>query len=258
MNIKECIKNAKKTDSVENIVKNEINLSVKRTALTDALNDAQVLTDRQTNLQKALHRTENMNEKNVSSQFINRAIKRTAGNVSDAKKAHGASDILRSATNISKYSAEFDAGFEMLSQNTGITRDQLRQAIATNKNEVNVLIDNRYKNDCSKYLHVKALPHLIACCVNLAKPKTLKSNYFALYAEYLSGFEPDEMFSRDSWVKYHNTALNISNGTAIVSQFQSIIRAFDLGTISENSKLISLNEKGLKFFEYVNKNCQFK
>lgn len=258
MNLKQIIANAQKTDDCGHLINNTVNLSVKRDALSDALSDAQVLTDRQTNLQKALSRTENMNEKNISGQFINRAIKRTVGNVSDAKKARGASDILRSATNISKYSAEFDAGFEMLSQNTGITRDQLRQAIATNKNEVNVLIDNRYKNDCSKYLHVKALPHIIACCVNLAKPKTLKSNYFALYAEYLSGFEPDEMFSRDAWVKYHNTALNVNNGTAIVSQFQSIIRAFNLGTISENSKLMSLNEKGLKFFEYINKNCQFK
>lgn len=255
---KQLVNTATKTDDVKHLIHNDINLSVTRNALSEALSEAQVLTNRQTNLQKALNVTEGMNEKNLSSQFINRAIKRTAGNVSDAKKARGASDILRSASNISKYADEFDQGFEMLSQNVGITRDELRQAIATNKSEVNVLIDTRYKNDCTKYLHVKAIPHLIALCVNLAKPKTLRSNYFAVYADYLAGFEADEMFSRESWVRYHNTVLGVNNGTAIVSQFQSMIRAFDLGSVSENSKLISLNERGVRFFEYVSKNCQFR
>lgn len=262
-NKKPLSQQSKKTDDISVIVDDKALLSVRINALQQMLQGKQTdkgLTQRQAqtlSIIEGLNDAQSKDKEFANSfalQLANEFVRKTSGSLTDAKKSTMGSDMKSLVNKLKDYHKQFDSAFEDFSNVTGITRQQFRDAVATFKDKQG---NNCYIRPNStikgEYLDVKSIRHLIDPLLMYSGVK-VKNNDASLHFDYLNGFECDELISHEAYKSYHNSAKGASNGSAITTQFISIMKVFQLATFSKGyKKIFSLTEKGKAVIDYFDR-----
>ena len=180
-----------------------------------------------------------------SKQFCKVVLDREIGNFSNNTTEKGGADLDRAIKMIIRENENFTKGIDKFCAILNIDFKKLVNNVARNMQDGFNHQSNRSDNKQGLYIDIKGLVKLIQGIVSLGKNDKFYTDLFgdSILLE-LNKFNANEQIFNKSFVIDMNQWYGTSSYSTHLAQIKSILKSFEIITLSENNRSFSLTDEG--------------